>query len=157
MNSILKLSRHFLKLEPIKYSNRAISIYPHLKLKEIYETQNGKELLIEGVHIESPRSKYSLKMEDANKCSLCALDLEVKHTDVLILSQYVRNDGCMLPRRVTGLCGKQQRRVSSLVTMAQKAGLMSNLNPANSNKDPKKRNGYKKYNKYFDESTLKKY
>lgn len=34
-------------------------------------------------------------------------------------------------------------------------GLMPNLTPANSKKDPKKRYGWKKYNKYFDESTIK--
>lgn len=57
-----------------------------------------------------------------NACPLCATGLDVKHTDILILCQFVRSDGCMLPRRITGLCKKQQRRVSTLVTMAQKAG-----------------------------------
>jgi small subunit ribosomal protein S18 len=42
--------------------------------------------------------------------------------DVLILSQFVRSDGCMLPRRITGLCRLQQKRVSNMVSMAQKAG-----------------------------------
>jgi small subunit ribosomal protein S18 len=42
---------------------------------------------------------------------------------VLILSQFVRSDGCMLPRRITGLCKIQQKKMSSLVTMAQKAGM----------------------------------
>lgn len=32
---------------------------------------------------------------------------------------------------------------------------MPNLNPASSKKDPKTRFGWKKYNKYFDESTIK--
>lgn len=56
-------------------------------------------------------------------CPICDLELNVKHTDVLILSQYLRQDGCMLPKRVTGLCGKQQRRIGTMVTMAQKAGI----------------------------------
>lgn len=87
----------------------------------------------------------------------------------------------MLPKRVTGLCGKQQRRIGTMVTMAQKAGiyfiskkiflpflliycffyfikgLMPNIAPENSKKDPKKRYQWKKYNKYFDEDTLKTY
>uniref|UniRef100_A0A1B0C355 Uncharacterized protein n=1 Tax=Glossina palpalis gambiensis TaxID=67801 RepID=A0A1B0C355_9MUSC len=33
-------------------------------------------------------------------------------------------DGCMLPKRITGLCNRQQKRIGSLVTMAQKAGLV---------------------------------
>ena len=39
--------------------------------------------------------------------------------------------------------------------MAQKAGLMSNLNPGNSKKDPKKRYAFKKFNHYFDEKTIR--
>lgn len=42
--------------------------------------------------------------------------------DVLILSQFVRSDGCMLPRRITGLCNIQQKRITTMVAMAQKAG-----------------------------------
>lgn len=42
--------------------------------------------------------------------------------DVLILSQFVRPDGCMMPQRITGLCKTQQKRMSKLVSMAHKAG-----------------------------------
>lgn len=35
------------------------------------------------------------------------------------------------------------------------AGLMANLAPANSKRDPTKRFEWKKYNKYYDESTIK--
>lgn len=42
--------------------------------------------------------------------------------DVLILSQFLRSDGCVLPRRITGLCSVQQKRLGPLVAMAQKAG-----------------------------------
>ena len=42
--------------------------------------------------------------------------------DVLILSQFLRSDGCMLPRAITGLCKRQQKIVVDLVAMAQKAG-----------------------------------
>lgn len=58
---------------------------------------------------------------------MCNTGLDLKHTDVLILSQFVRSDGCMLPRRITGLCKSQQKRVSTLVTMAQKAGIDSTM------------------------------
>ncbi|KAL9872862.1 small ribosomal subunit protein bS18-like [Glossina fuscipes fuscipes] len=88
-------------------------------------------------------------------CPECTLGLDLKHTDLLILSQYVRSDGCMLPKRITGLCYRQQKRIGSLVTMAQKAGLMPNLAPAGSKKDPKSRFGWKNFNKYFYESTIK--
>lgn len=34
-------------------------------------------------------------------------------------------------------------------------GLMPNFAPSNSKRDPKKRFAWKKFNKYFDESTIK--
>lgn len=39
--------------------------------------------------------------------------------------------------------------------MAQKAGLMPNLNPFGRTRDPAKREDWKKYNKYFLEETIK--
>ncbi|XP_058060498.1 large ribosomal subunit protein mL66 [Anopheles bellator] len=150
-----------------KYSLFSRSIIRHLslsstsRLKEIKEATVNDTLVIKGEYVPSPRQATLLPqlVEAANCgerfCPQCTLGLDIKHTDVLILSQYVRSDGCMLPRRVTGLCKRQQRRMSALVTMAQKAGLMSNLNPASSKRDPKRRYQWKKYNKYYDEETIK--
>jgi small subunit ribosomal protein S18 len=42
-----------------------------------------------------------------------------------------------------------------MVTMAQKAGLMSNLAPSNSKMDPRRRKDYKKFNTYYFEETIK--
>ncbi|XP_053681288.1 30S ribosomal protein S18 [Anopheles nili] len=131
------------------------------QLKEIKEATTNGSLVIKAEYIPSPRQDTVVaqlteaKQKGERFCPQCTLGLDVKHTDVLILSQYLRSDGCMLPRRITGLCKRQQRRMGALVTMAQKAGLMSNLNPANSKKDPKRRYQWKKYNKYFDEETIK--
>ncbi|KAL1461498.1 hypothetical protein WDU94_013387 [Cyamophila willieti] len=124
----------------------------------IVEQKQGKTLTIEAVYQPSPRSSTLIKLpevEDKECCSLCKLDLPIKHTDVLILSQFLRSDGCMLSRRVTKLCSKQQMRMSNLVSMAQKAGLMSKLNPRNSKKNPKLRYGEKKFNNYWDESLMR--
>jgi small subunit ribosomal protein S18 len=93
--------------------------------------------------------------EDKQFCPECTLGLDLKHTDVLILSQYLRTDGCILPRRITKLCKRQQKKITYLVAMAQKAGLMSNLTPSQSKKDPKQRFAHKKFNHYFDEKTIK--
>ena len=54
-----------------------------------------------------------------------------------------------------GLCDAQQYRITMLVTMAKKAGLLPNLQPANSHCDPLKRRGSRKLHRYFDESTIK--
>lgn len=88
----------------------------------VQESQEGKELIIKGINVPSGREQYLLRNPSTSACPVCASGLDIKHTDVLILSQFVRSDGCMLPRRITGLCTKQQKRMSSLVTMAQKAG-----------------------------------
>lgn len=42
--------------------------------------------------------------------------------DVLILSQFLRPDGCLLPRSVTGVCQSKQRKLAMLVRKAQQAG-----------------------------------
>lgn len=99
---------------------------------------------MEGVTVPSPRTdllvrvnnlrplpadvnveRFNTSKSEKPPCYMCSLGLEVKHTDVLILSQFVRSDGCMLPRRITGLCRRQQKKIGKMVTMAQKAGLFS--------------------------------
>lgn len=91
-------------------------------------------MVVKGVTVPSPRTNLLVRAEniglprpvDENTgkptCYMCSLSLEVKHTDVLILSQFVRTDGCMLPRRITGLCRMQQKKIGKMVSMAQKAG-----------------------------------
>lgn len=132
-----------------------------LFLVEVDRDSKKQSLTIKANYVSSENSSYLVnELTDCQKngtkfCPQCHLGLEIKHTDVLILSQYVRPDGCMLPRRITGLCKKQQKSIGTMVTMAQKAGLMINLTPAYCKKDPKKRFGMKKFNKYFFESTIK--
>uniref|UniRef100_A0A0A9Y4V7 Large ribosomal subunit protein mL66 n=1 Tax=Lygus hesperus TaxID=30085 RepID=A0A0A9Y4V7_LYGHE len=144
-------------LSPIKalyQPARYLSVTPIQRLKEIAFTKTEKQTIIEGKFKPEPWEAFKLKNATQSACSLCATNLDVKHTDVLILSQFVRSDGCMLPRRITGLCKTQQKKVSKMVAMAQKAGLMSNLTPENSKKDPKKRRQWRKFNTYFDENTI---
>lgn len=127
---------------------------------EVEKNDTKQEIVVTGKTIDSPHEPYLLAgykncvNEGSKFCPECTLGLKIKHTDVLILSQYVTREGLMLPQRITGLCSWQQKRISSMVTMAQKAGLMINLTPTYCKKDPKKRFGHKKCNKYFDERTI---
>ncbi|XP_055639751.1 39S ribosomal protein S18a, mitochondrial [Toxorhynchites rutilus septentrionalis] len=140
---------------------RPISVSSVNKLKEIKKTIQKDSLILSADYVASPRTNQLIEHTAKPRCDgqlfcpQCTLGLDIKHTDVLILSQYLRNDGCMLPRRITGLCKRQQRKIGTLVTMAQKAGLMPNFNPFWSKNDPKQRYQWKKYNKYFDEGTIK--
>lgn len=130
-------------------------------LVDVVRDEQKQSITIESKIVASPNESLLVKeLADCKKdgkqfCPECTLGLNITHTDVLILSQYVRPDGCMLPRRVTGLCKRQQKRIRAMVTMAQKAGLMMNLTPYWSKKDPKKRYGLKAFNTYFYEETIK--
>lgn len=151
------------RINAILCSNlRSFSVSSTNNLKEIKEVTQKDALVVSADYVDSPRAHQLIQPAVAvnskcggGVCPECSLGLDIKHTDVLILSQFLRSDGCMLPRRITGLCKRQQRRIGSLVIMAQKAGLMPNINPSWSKKDPKKRYQWKKYNKYFDEDTIK--
>jgi small subunit ribosomal protein S18 len=102
--------------------------------------------------------EYSECKKNGSKfCPECSLGLDIKHTDVLIISQYLRPDGCMLPRRVTGLCKRMQKRIGTMVVMAHKAGLLPNLKPAHTRtaREPNNRKGWKGFNTYYDETTIK--
>ncbi|XP_050294494.1 28S ribosomal protein S18a, mitochondrial [Anthonomus grandis grandis] len=138
-----------------RIESRNVSVSSALRIKEVRTIEKDNTLIIYGEELPSPREPYLLKNPHTTKCAVCASGLDIKHTDVLILSQFVRSDGCMLPKRITRLCNKAQKRIGTLVTMAQKAGLMPNLAPSWSKKDPKRRYQWKKYNKYFDETTIK--
>ncbi|RZF45763.1 hypothetical protein LSTR_LSTR012935 [Laodelphax striatellus] len=148
----------FMKQMLLSANVRCFSVAAVNRVKEIIVTKDNKKTIIEG--ILKPSDRVNLLLDppaDTNHeaCSICRLDVDIKHTDVLILSQFMRSDGGMLPRRVTGLCRTQQKRMSKLVTMALKAGLMPNLAPANSKRDPARRDKFKKNHRYFDESTIR--
>ncbi|XP_008564990.1 PREDICTED: 28S ribosomal protein S18a, mitochondrial isoform X2 [Galeopterus variegatus] len=49
--------------------------------------------------------------------------------DVLLLSQFIRPHGGMLPRRITGLCQEEHRKIEECVKMAHRAGLFPNHRP----------------------------
>ncbi|CAG9805474.1 unnamed protein product [Chironomus riparius] len=140
---------------------RTLFTTPATRVKHIEISQEKDVVTVRGKTVESGREQLLVPQikECARNgerfCPECSLGLDIKHTDVLILSQYVRSDGCMLPRRVTGLCKRQQKKIGTMVTMAHKAGLMGSLKPANCKKDPEKRYGFKKFNKYFFEDTIK--
>ncbi|XP_037036870.1 28S ribosomal protein S18a, mitochondrial [Bradysia coprophila] len=139
----------------VQQAHRQICSSSALYLKQINVKEEPGSITISGEYVQSPNESNLLaEVKEENFCPKCTLGLEIKHTDVLILSQYLRSDGCMLPRRITGLCKIQQKHIGKMVTMAQKSGLMPNIAPAWSKRDPKRRANWKKYNKYFDERTI---
>nr|XP_046228847.1 39S ribosomal protein S18a, mitochondrial [Scatophagus argus] len=67
----------------------------------------------------------------AAKCPIYRWNLQHKYnyTDVLLLSQFIRSDGGMLPRRITGLCLEEHRKIAICVQMAHRAGLLPDHKP----------------------------
>ena len=134
------------------------------KIKEIVvdEDKNKKLITIEGKYLDEVEltNNKVLKLPDDHKtpCAFCKLEKEnifVQYTDVLVLRQFVREDGTVLTRKITGLCKKQQTKLYVLVKHAGIAGLIMNLQPPliNGSKpviDKEKRFEHLKWNTSFD-------
>ncbi|XP_078503516.1 large ribosomal subunit protein mL66 [Lissotriton helveticus] len=101
-------------------------------MREVIEKQEGKTSIIEGKLIEELKSTASvLPPNPAGQCPICRWNLKHKYnyTDVLLLSQFIRADGGMLSRRVTGLCTEEHKKVAICVAMAHRSGLLPDHRP----------------------------
>ncbi|XP_076463864.1 large ribosomal subunit protein mL66-like [Babylonia areolata] len=134
---------------------RTISVSSTNRLKQIEQVTEGNVTKIEGKMIDSERAPYLVKHKESAGCTLCKIHPHLKYTDVLILSQFLRPDGCLLSRQVTGVCWAQQKRLAVLVNKAQRAGLLPQFRPPHKNGKPRTshRSNYKwkRYNVYFKE------
>ncbi|KAM9001683.1 39S ribosomal protein S18a, mitochondrial isoform X1 [Sarcophilus harrisii] len=103
---------------------------PTRGLREVVEIQEGKTTIIEGRIIQT--SKVAPEPPNpSGQCPICRWNLKYKYnyTDVLLLSQFIRPHGGMLPRRITGLCLEEHRKVEECVKMAHRSGLLPNHRP----------------------------
>ncbi|KIH65551.1 putative ribosomal protein S18 [Ancylostoma duodenale] len=84
----------------------------------------------------------------SSHCALCTCNLPAKlsYSDVLILEQFMREDGTVLPRQLTGLCKKQQLRLERCVMQAHWAGLFPDKTIPEFD-----RSGYKRFNRYWND------
>uniref|UniRef100_A0A0N5ADQ3 28S ribosomal protein S18a, mitochondrial n=1 Tax=Syphacia muris TaxID=451379 RepID=A0A0N5ADQ3_9BILA len=107
----------------------------------------GDTKVVEVVDIPEDKKKKLLK-SDSNCCSFCTCKFPVKvsYADVLILEQFMREDGTVLPRQLTGLCAKQQLRIERCVMQAHWAGLFPNKTVPDFD-----RAGYKRFWRYWDD------
>uniref|UniRef100_A0A914RAP1 28S ribosomal protein S18a, mitochondrial n=1 Tax=Parascaris equorum TaxID=6256 RepID=A0A914RAP1_PAREQ len=78
------------------------------------------------------------------------VDKQVKYSDVLILEQFMREDGTVLPRQLTGLCKKQQLRVERCVMQTGFQAHWAGLFPDKTLPDFD-RAGYKRFNRYWND------
>ncbi|KAK5853084.1 hypothetical protein PBY51_006904 [Eleginops maclovinus] len=105
-------------------------------IRQVVEQQEGKTTTIEGQILNIPATPEP--PNPAAKCPIYRWNLQHKYnyTDVLLLSQFIRPDGGLLPRRVTGLCLEEHRKIAICVQMAHRAGLLPDHKP----KPPENRN-----------------
>ncbi|XP_036406331.1 39S ribosomal protein S18a, mitochondrial [Megalops cyprinoides] len=98
-------------------------------VRQIVEKKEGNTVTIEGKILETPERPPPPNPE--GDCPICQWNLNNKYnyTDVLLLSQFIRPDGGMLPRRITGLCLTEHRKVAVCVQMAHRAGLLPDHKP----------------------------
>ncbi|XP_021963823.1 39S ribosomal protein S18a, mitochondrial [Folsomia candida] len=135
------------------------STSPMCALKQILRREEGNAIIVEGQYIASPRANRLLPQtttlnNDPCSCSLCKLGLHIKHTDVLVLHQFVDTKGKIIPRNVTGLCKLQHRRMDYLLVMAEKAGLMKVKNKEGETRELV---GWETLNKYYDEEAIEEF
>ncbi|KAM9840754.1 large ribosomal subunit protein mL66 [Aulostomus maculatus] len=98
-------------------------------MRRVVEKQEGNTTTIEGKKIEMPA-----RQEPPNptaKCPIYRWNLQNKYnyTDVLLLRQFIRSDGGMLPRKITGLCSEEHHKIAICVKMALREGLLPDHRP----------------------------
>ncbi|KAL5105069.1 39S ribosomal protein S18a mitochondrial [Taenia crassiceps] len=109
-------------------SRRHIFTSTHLLKKEIRRTEEGNVVTYEGVLCKSERLGHLFDMTGLGDPRITdpiiRLGLKLRHTDVLILTQFLRPDGTILPREVSGLTKGSQLHIEMLIERAQNAGLL---------------------------------
>nr|XP_057913397.1 39S ribosomal protein S18a, mitochondrial [Doryrhamphus excisus] len=98
-------------------------------IRQVVEKREGKTVTIEGKILDLPAAPQP--PNPAAKCPIYRWNLQNKYsyTDVLLLSQFIRSDGGMLPKRITGLCPQEHRKIAECVKMAHRAGLLPDHRP----------------------------
>ncbi|XP_063079484.1 39S ribosomal protein S18a, mitochondrial [Engraulis encrasicolus] len=119
---------------PLQCLNRTpplavFGLAPSRGIVKVVEKQEKKTTTLEGVTVDVLGGP-----EPPNPSAHCPIyrwNLQNKYdyTDVLLLRQFIRSDGGMLPRRVTGLCTPEHYKIAACVRMAQRAGLLPDHKP----------------------------
>uniref|UniRef100_G3QTX9 Large ribosomal subunit protein mL66 n=2 Tax=Gorilla gorilla gorilla TaxID=9595 RepID=G3QTX9_GORGO len=98
---------------------------PARGFREVVEIQEGKTTIIEGRITATPKESPN-PPNPSGQCPICRWNLKHKYNydDVLLLSQFIRPHGGMLPRKITGLCQEEHRKIEECVKMAHRAGTL---------------------------------
>lgn len=147
-----------------------------LKKIDIVQDEKKKTITVEGRYLDSEKEfgNRVLKLDErtdeasasssstshtSRPCPFCSLEkrgIFVQYSDVLVLRQFLTQDGVPLPLSVTGLCRKQHKKLHVMTKQAKQAGLILNLQPrlldeSMRDTDIRKRPRHLKWNTYFDD------
>ncbi|XP_028997823.1 39S ribosomal protein S18a, mitochondrial [Betta splendens] len=105
------------------------SVFQSRGIRQVVQRQEGKATIIEGQTLDIPAERQP--PNPTAKCPIYRWNLQNKYnyTDVLLLRQFIRSDGGMLPKRITGLCPEEHRKIAICVQMAHRAGLLPDHRP----------------------------
>lgn len=111
----------------------------------VREVQEGNVITVSLVDEPLPEAER-VYPRPSHSCPLCAIPQKISYTDVLILEQFMRPDGTVLPMELTGLCTKQQLRLERCVMQAHWSGLFPDRTLPELD-----RTGYRKFQRYWDD------
>ncbi|XP_054758681.1 large ribosomal subunit protein mL66-like [Lytechinus pictus] len=130
--NVTKLHR-FCSLERRRGVDHCLKAYcassTHEKFRKVTEETVGDTIKIEASYEEAGNS-YSPIDNPHGACPICSRNLHITYKDVLILSQFVDNEGNVLPRDITGVCAKQQLHLRECVERALAADLLPDHRPS---------------------------
>ncbi|CAH8293415.1 unnamed protein product [Schistosoma turkestanicum] len=96
--------------------------------KEVRYTVDKNVTTVEGVLVPSEREGKVICLDGfgdpRDKDPISRLGLNIRHTDVRILSQFLRPDGTVLPRHISGISRRSQSHLELMIERARKAGLL---------------------------------
>nr|CAH8822946.1 unnamed protein product [Trichobilharzia regenti] len=96
--------------------------------KEVKYTVNKNVTTVEGVIVPSERKGKVVCLDGfgdpRDTDPITRLGLQIRHTDVRILSQFLRPDGSVIPRSVSGISLRSQKHIELMIERARKAGLL---------------------------------
>ncbi|CAF0860572.1 unnamed protein product [Didymodactylos carnosus] len=109
------------------------------KFYRVTEKAEGNVTTFEGEYIDDKDHKVLTLAGPEEVCTWCKLDrrsIHIQHTDVLVLRQYLRKDGTILPKEITGLCFNQHNKLLALIKHARMTGLISYPTVAVTKREP---------------------
>ncbi|XP_019738302.1 large ribosomal subunit protein mL66 [Hippocampus comes] len=123
------ISAQIISLQRIQVPPLSHSVSQRRGIRQVVEKREGQTVTMEGKILDTAAAPEP--PNPTAKCPIYRWNLQNKYnyTDVLLLSQFIRSDGGMLPKRITGLCPEEHRKVAVCVQMAHRAGLLPDHRP----------------------------